>query len=63
MKAPGNYFVRGVKKIRKTKMEMVFPMILIVIDLCASAVYAMQADWRRTVYWFAAAVLTLCVTI
>lgn len=63
MKAPGNYFGRGVKKIRKTKVEFFFPMLLITLDLCASGVYFLQADWRRSIYWLAAAVLTLCVTI
>jgi hypothetical protein len=40
----------------------VFPATLIVLDLIASAVYALDADVRRSVYWLAAAVLTLVVT-
>lgn len=40
-----------------------FPAVLIVLDLCAAFVYGFQADWRRAIYWFAAAVLTLCVTV
>ncbi len=40
----------------------VFPALLIVLDLLAAAVYALDADLRRAVYWFAAAVLTLVVT-
>lgn len=40
----------------------VFPMALIALDLAASVVYICQGDYRRAVYWFAAAVLTTCVT-
>jgi hypothetical protein len=38
------------------------PMALVVLDLGASLVYALAYDWRRAIYWFAAAVLTSCVT-
>jgi hypothetical protein len=41
----------------------IFPSLLILLDLGASFAYAVEADWRRAVYWFAAAVLTLTVTI
>lgn len=40
----------------------IFPLTLIVIDCGAALVYGWEADWRRAVYWFAAAVLTACVT-
>lgn len=40
-----------------------FPAALIVLDLAASAFYALDGDWRRGIYWFAAATLTLMVTI
>jgi len=40
----------------------IFPMLLIALDLAASGVYALHQDWRRAIYWFAAAVLTACVT-
>lgn len=39
-----------------------FPAVLILLDLLASAVYAGCGDWRRSVYWIAAAVLTAMVT-
>lgn len=39
-----------------------FPIVLIILDCCASAVYALTLDWRRAIYWFAAATLTACVT-
>ena len=38
------------------------PTLLIAIDVLASAIYAASTDWRRAVYWFAAAVLTFTVT-
>ncbi len=44
-------------------MAELFPMVLILLDLSAAVAYGLQADWRRSIYWFAAAVLTLMVTI
>ena len=44
-------------------MTKTFPIILIILDVCASIVYFTNLDWRRGVYWLAAAVLTLMVTI
>ena len=41
----------------------VFPWTLIVLDVLASIVYGFDGDWRRSVYWAAAAILTVCVTI
>ena len=43
-------------------MEKIFPVILIVLDICSGAVYAAKGDLRHAVYWLAAAVLTICVT-
>lgn len=39
-----------------------FPIVLIVLQGCASAVYASHADWRRMIYWIAGAVITAAVT-
>ena len=39
-----------------------FPALLIVLDVAAAVVYAIDADVRRCVYWLAAAVLTAVVT-
>jgi len=39
-----------------------FPVLLIVLDIGASIVYACGQDWRRGIYWLAAAVLTATVT-
>lgn len=43
-------------------MTVVFPSLLIALDLCAALVYAADGDWRRMTYWVAAAVLTVTVT-
>jgi hypothetical protein len=44
------------------KTEIIFPTVLIVLDVCAALVYLHDGDVRKTVYWFAAAVLTTSVT-
>ncbi len=44
------------------KATYIFPTVLIVLDLVAAAVYAYHHDWRRAIYWAAAAVLTGAVT-
>ena len=44
-------------------MQKAFPLTLVVLDILASLTYAYYLDWRRSVYWLAAAVLTLMVTI
>ena len=44
------------------RYEKLFPTLLIVLDICAAIAYIPTGDWRRVVYWFAAAVLTFCVT-
>ena len=43
-------------------MTRLFPTILMVLDVCAAAGYAAAHDWRRVIYWLAAAVLTASVT-
>ena len=42
--------------------QYIFPAALIVLQLCAAAVYGVQGDIRKTVYWAAAAVLNIVVT-
>jgi hypothetical protein len=44
----------------KTK---ILPIVLMIIDVAAAVVYCCDGDYRRAVYWIAAAVLTLTVTI
>ena len=43
-------------------MDKAFPLILIILDLCAAGVYLWSGDVRHATYWAAAAVLTVCVT-
>lgn len=43
----------------KTK---IFPVVLIALDVGAGIVYAAQGDWKKAVYWIAAAVLNITVT-
>ena len=56
------------RAIGKTLQQMnnglayLFPTTLIGLDLAAAIVYASMFDWRRSIYWIAAAVLTACVT-
>lgn len=39
-----------------------FPSVLIALDVAAAVVYAACGDWRRFIYWLAAATLTATVT-
>ena len=43
------------------KIQDLFPIVLIILDLCAAAVYFWKKDIRMTAYWIAAAVLNICV--
>ena len=40
----------------------ILPTVLAVIDILAGIVYIFHGDWRKVVYWFAAAALSLVVT-
>jgi hypothetical protein len=40
----------------------ILPTLLIVIDMASAAVYLSAGDWRKVVYWVAAAALTFVVT-
>lgn len=42
--------------------KYIFPLLLIVLDLGAAAVYGFSGDWRKLIYWIAAAVLNVTVT-
>ena len=39
-----------------------FPAVMIALSLASSLVWALAGDWRRALYWVAAAVLTFSVT-
>lgn len=43
-------------------MKILFPTLLIILDIAASGMYAWMGDWRHATYWIAAAVLTMTVT-
>jgi len=43
-------------------MDRIFPIAIISLDIGAAIIYAVQGDYRRAVYWIAAAVLTVTVT-
>lgn len=38
------------------------PTVLIIIDVLAAIGYIPEGDWRRVIYWLAAAILTTSVT-
>lgn len=42
--------------------QLIFPSILIVLDVCAAIAYACNGDIRKVIYWAAAAVLSAAVT-
>ena len=44
-------------------MKNIFAVLLIVLQLGAGSVCAVQKDVRMSVYWFAAAILNISVTI
>lgn len=43
-------------------MTKIFPCALIILDLGAAVVYSISGDWRKVIYWIAAAVLNAAVT-
>lgn len=44
-------------------MNKIFPTMLIILDVAAALVYMFKdGDWRKSTYWFAAAVLTFAIT-
>lgn len=42
--------------------KYIFPLALIILDVAAAMVYAACGDWKKAVYWVAAAVLNVTVT-
>ena len=44
------------------KSQYMFPLLLIILDIGAAAMYGFSGDWRKVVYWIAAAVLNVTVT-
>ena len=44
------------------KYTQLFPTVLMALDVLSATAYAVNGDWRRTVYGLAAATLTATVT-
>lgn len=44
------------------KFVYFLPCLLIIIDVGASVVYLCNGDWKKAIYWIAAAVLSAAVT-
>ena len=44
-------------------MTKIFPLAIIVLSLSASFVYFAHGNIKMGVYWFAAAIINICVTI
>lgn len=42
--------------------QLIFPTILIILNVCAALGYIPVHDWRKVGYWLGAAFLTACVT-
>lgn len=42
--------------------KYIFPVLLIVLDVGAAIVYALNKEYKMAVYWIAAAVLNITVT-
>ena len=46
----------------KIKPQQILPLVLIVIDVAAAIVCATHKEYKKSVYWIAAAVLNVTVT-
>jgi hypothetical protein len=44
------------------KHTQIFPSVLMALDILSGIVHALDGDWRKAVYWLAAATLTATVT-
>lgn len=44
------------------KLQLIFPVSLIVLDVGAAVLYAVCGDYKKAIYWLAAAVLNITVT-
>lgn len=47
---------------KRMRSEYIFPLLLILLDVGAAIIYALQKDYKKSVYWIAAAVLNITVT-
>lgn len=51
-----------VKDWRVIMNKYIFPVTLIILDICAAAVYGFNGDIKKLIYWLAAATLSITVT-
>ena len=42
--------------------QYIFPTLLMMLDIGAAIMYCISGDWKKTIYWIAAAVLNAAVT-
>lgn len=42
--------------------DKIFPLILIILNVLSAIPYAIYGDYKKSIYWVAAAVLNICVT-
>ena len=42
--------------------KYIFPTLLIILDVLAGFVYAINGDYKKLIYWLAAATLSITVT-
>lgn len=42
--------------------NLIFPTILIILDILSGIVYLSDGDYRKFIYWISAAILTASVT-
>lgn len=42
--------------------QYIFPCLLIALDFGSAFVYGLDGDWKKVIYWIAAAVLNITVT-
>ena len=50
------------KRRRRVRTELIFPTIIIMLDVCAALPYAWHANWNMAFYWLSIAILSACVT-
>ena len=44
------------------KTQYIFPVLLIILDVGAAIMCALNGDYKKAIYWIAAAVLNVTVT-
>ena len=50
------------RSVTQMRAEYIFPTALIVLNIGAAVLCAVNRDYQKAIYWIAAAVLNACVT-